>query len=48
MNSGDHGGLVVQPGEVAQADRVPRAEFEAEKILERARETRPPLAGWQA
>ena len=44
----DHRGLVVQPGDVAQTDRVPRAEFEAEEILERARQARPPLAGRHA
>src|SRR5713226_92972 len=48
LDSRHHGGLVVQSREVAQPDRVPHPEFEAEKILECARETCSPLAGRHA
>ena len=37
--------LVVEPRHVAEADGVPRPELEAEEILERAGQPRPPLVG---
>ena len=43
-----HGGLVVDARHVAEADRLPRAELEAEEVLERARQARPPLVGRHA
>ena len=48
FDGGEHRRLIVQPGNVAQADGVAGAEFEAEEILERAGEAIAPLGGGQA
>ena len=48
FDGGDHGRLIVQARDVADADRLARAEFEAEEVLERAGQPRAPFAGWQA
>ncbi len=44
-DGGGDGRPIVEAGEVADADGVSGAEFEAEEILERAGEARAPLRG---
>ena len=41
-HGGRHGRLVVEPRQIADADTVPGAEFEAEEVLERAGQPGPP------
>src|ERR1700689_5896047 len=43
IDGGNDGGLVVEPRDVAETDRVARLKFEAEKILERARDVLAPI-----
>src|ERR1700678_3724901 len=43
IDGGNDGRLVVEPRDVAETDRVARLKFEAEKILERARDVLAPI-----
>src|ERR1700735_424863 len=43
IDGGNDSGVVVEPQDVAEADRVARAKLEAEKILERARNVLAPV-----
>ena len=48
LDGADDGGLVVEPGHVADADGLARAELEAEEVLEGAGEALAPLVGRHA
>ena len=48
LDGRDDGRLVVQARHVAEADGLARAELEAEEVLERAGQARPPLVGGHA
>ena len=45
IDRGNDGRFVVEPRDVAEADRVARAKLEAKKILERARDVLAPIVG---
>ena len=48
VDGGNHRGLVVEPAQIADSDGVVRLELEAEEVLKRAGEPRPPCLGGHA